>query len=302
MIAESPLFGHGAGVFDREYMLYQAAYFEQYPQSSFAMVADNAAYPYNEWIHVSIEFGLLGACLLFAVFITGFACRSSNIILLSLKAGLSTFFVFSLFSYPAEIFELLLIPPVLLGTLSSKPICKIPVFRCMKIVGIGLLVVIMFFTAAGIYVSRKIFDEIKQLTVSEAQIPTPYCERYFPVFAYNESFNAAYLSALCRLPCQSDREAKIKNIFPSSEAFCRLGEVCECSGEYKQAEQFYLKAANMVPNRISPNYHLQRLYVKLGKHNQARAAALKILSQPVKVENTFTLQVKGEMKMYLKQM
>jgi tetratricopeptide (TPR) repeat protein len=108
-----------------------------------------------------------------------------------------------------------------------------------------------------------------------------------------------YLPILCRLPCHPDHWQKIKNIFPSSETYCRLGEACECDGQYECAEQLYQKAADMVPNRISPNYHLWQLYVKQGDCTQAHAMAQKILSQPVKVENTFTLRVKGQIKRYL---
>ncbi|GHT64573.1 hypothetical protein FACS189451_12240 [Bacteroidia bacterium] len=300
MIADKPLFGHGVGVFNREYMLYQANYFEQHSQSSFVMVADNVAYPYNELIHISIELGLFGACLLLVVFISGFTSRSSGMAGRSLKAGLAAFIVFSLFSYPAEIFELLLLPAVLLGALQDKPVYSLRVFCRMKLAGIGLLTGLIFFSVTGMSISRKIFEEIKQLTISNTQIPTPYCERYFPVFVYNAGFNMSYLSALCRFSCRPDYQSKIRNIFPSSETYCLLGEASECYGEYKHAEQLYQKTANMVPNRILPNYYLWRLYVKLGDHNQAHEMAQKILSQQVKMENTFTLQVKGEMRKYLK--
>jgi len=39
--------------------------------------------------------------------------------------------------------------------------------------------------------------------------------------------------------------------------------------------------------------------VKHGDSEQAHAIAQKILTQPVKGETTFTLQVKGEMRRYL---
>jgi hypothetical protein len=298
MIADNPLFGHGVGAFDREYMLYQAAYFERHPQSSFVMVADNAAYPYNEFFHVLIELGIVGGFLLVTVFIAGLACNSFGIINRSLKAGLAVFIIFSLFSYPTEIFELLLLPVTLLGTLPGKSVYSLRIVRRMKPACISLLIGIIFFSILGTSVLHKIYLEIKQLTISDIQIPTPYCDRYFSVFVYNDDFNSAYLSALCRLPCRPDYWPKIKNIFPSSETFCRLGEACEYSGQYEQAEQFYRKAANMVPTRISPNYYLWKLYVKLGNHNQARTMAQKILSQPVKVENTFTLRVKGQIRQY----
>lgn len=302
MIADNPLFGHGAGAFERRYMLYQAAYFEQYPQSSFVMVADNAAYPYNELIHVLIELGIIGGLLLVTVFITGFTCQCGHIEVKTqdpMKAGLASFIVFSLFSYPAGVFELLLLPVAFLGTFQNKPVYSLRIFQWMKPAATGLLIGIIGFSVTGIYVSRKIYEEIKQLTIAEAPIQLPYCERYFPVLVYNDEFNAAYLSALCRLPCRPDDYPKIRSIFPSSETYCRLGEVCECYGQYKQAEQLYRKASNMIPTRILPNYCLWRLYIKLNHNDPACAMAQKILSQPLKVENTFTLQVKGQIRRYL---
>ncbi|MDR0542979.1 MAG: O-antigen ligase family protein [Dysgonamonadaceae bacterium] len=299
MIVAKPLFGQGTGAFDREYMLYQAAYFEQYPESPLAIVADNAAYPYNEWMHVLIELGIVGYCLLLSVFMAGLACRSSGSIHRTLKAGLSTFIVFSFFSYPVEIVELMLVPVALLGSLPSKIVYTVSIYRWMKLAGTGLFTGIIGLTIAGISVLCQISGEIKQLTLFDTSVSTPYCDRYFPMLVNNADFNMTYLSALCRKPLSAADWIKIKQIFPSSETYCRLGEACERYAQYEQAEQFYRKAANMVPARIMPNYHLWRLYINRGDDGQAHATAHKILSQPVKVENTFTLRVKGEMKRYL---
>jgi len=299
MIADKPLLGHGIGAFDREYMLYQAAYFERNPQSSLLMVADNAAYPYNEWLHVWIELGAIGVCLLLAVFVAGFALRSSDTIHCSLKAGLISFIIFSLFSYPAEAIELFILPAVLLGSLHGKTFYIFHIHSWMKFVVAISLTGIIFLSFAGISVLQKISDEVKLLAASDTQIQMPYCDRYFPVLMYNADFNMTYLSLLCQLPCRSDNWQRIIQIFPSSETYCRLGEACECYGQYERAEQLYRKAADMVPTRISTNYHLWKLYVKRNDDNQAQKMAQRILLQPLKVENTFTLQVKGQMKQYL---
>ena len=300
MITEKPLFGYGVGAFDREYLLHQAAYFDREPQSSLAMVADNTAYPYNEWIHVWMELGAVGCGLLLAIFITGMSVRSSCRFSRPLKAGLASFMVFSCFSYPVEVVELLFIPPALLGVLpKGKPACLLPVRTWMKFIGIALLAGLIFLSIKGISVFRKIESEINQLAAAGTQIPTPCIDRYFPVYKYNADFNMTYLPLLCQLPCQMENRKKINEVFPSSETYCHLGEACECYGEYVRAEQVYRQAANMVPTRVLPNYRLWKLYVKRGDSEQAHAMAQKILTQPVKVETTFTLQVKGEMRRYL---
>ncbi|MCL1936868.1 MAG: hypothetical protein FWF52_00525 [Candidatus Azobacteroides sp.] len=299
MIAEKPLFGRGVGAFDREYMLYQADYFERHPQSPLIRVADNAAYPYNEGLHVLIELGIVGACLLLAVFIAGLASRSSGKIDPSLKAGLAGFIVFSFFSYPVEVIELLILPAMLLGSLSGKLVYTLRIPCLVKMMGIGLLVGISFLSVMGIKIVRKISVEIAQLAASDTPVSTPSCDRYFSALRYNADFNMTYLPILCRLPCLKENLPKIENIFPSSETFCCLGDAYQCYGENERAEQVYQKAADMVPARILPHYRLWQLYVKCGDEKQAKAMAQKILSQPVKVENTFTLQVKGQINRYL---
>ena len=50
MIADKPLFGHGTGGFQKEYMLYQASYFRNHPESGYKMRADIVKHPFNEFI------------------------------------------------------------------------------------------------------------------------------------------------------------------------------------------------------------------------------------------------------------
>ena len=299
MIAEKPVFGHGVGAFDRKYMLYQADYFEQRPESPLAIVADNVAYPYNELIHILIELGIVGGILLSAVFFAGFAFCPSGKVNRSQKAGLAAFLVFSLFSYPVEVIELLILPAVLLGSLPSKPVYILHIRSWMKYVAAGILAGIIFLSAEGITILRKISVEIALQARSDNPISTPCCDRYFEVLKYNADINMAYLPLLCRLPCQTENRHKIENMFPSSETYCCLGEAYQSCGEEERAEQLFRKAADMVPTRILPNYRLWQLYVKRGDENQAHKLAQKIISQPLKVENTFTLQVKGEINRYL---
>jgi Lipid A core - O-antigen ligase and related enzymes len=62
MITDKPLFGHGIGGFQREYMLYQAEYFKNHPDSNYAMLADIVKHPFNEFL-LLVEQGLVGGLL-----------------------------------------------------------------------------------------------------------------------------------------------------------------------------------------------------------------------------------------------
>jgi O-antigen ligase len=60
MICDSPVTGHGHGAFQAKYMLYQADYFTDNPESKYAALADNVLHPFNEYLLVFAEHGLIG--------------------------------------------------------------------------------------------------------------------------------------------------------------------------------------------------------------------------------------------------
>ena len=72
MIKDYPLFGIGAGGWQANYMLYQAEYFLQNPNSPYILLADNIFYAYNEFLHITAEQGIVGLVvvtwLLYALF------------------------------------------------------------------------------------------------------------------------------------------------------------------------------------------------------------------------------------------
>lgn len=65
MVKDAPWTGHGVGSFEAKYMDYQADYFKEYgSQNRYAMLADNVKQPFNEYLGVLINFGIVGLALL----------------------------------------------------------------------------------------------------------------------------------------------------------------------------------------------------------------------------------------------
>ena len=60
MIKERPLFGYGIGGIEKHYMDAQAAYFSMHPDSPYVMLADNVTHPFNEYIKLTVNYGLVG--------------------------------------------------------------------------------------------------------------------------------------------------------------------------------------------------------------------------------------------------
>lgn len=61
----------------------------------------------------------------------------------------------------------------------------------------------------------------------------------------------------------------------------------------------YLYRSGSADARLRPNYLLWKLYLDAGRNDDATRTARKILSMPLKVENTYTLRVKDEVREWL---
>lgn len=83
-------------------MHYQADYFHRYPNSSFILLADNVAYPFNEFLHIMVDQGIMGLLFLLLLLHSLFSFTNDRL----LKAALLTFGVFSFFSYSADVLTL----------------------------------------------------------------------------------------------------------------------------------------------------------------------------------------------------
>ena len=78
MIKEKPLLGHGIHAFKAHYMDYQAAYFQEHPTSQYAMLAGNVNHPFNEFMGVWIQFGIIGLIGLAVILFLLWKCYRRN--------------------------------------------------------------------------------------------------------------------------------------------------------------------------------------------------------------------------------
>ncbi len=67
MFKENPLLGNGVNSFQAHYMDYQAKYFKDNPTSKYSQLADNTKHPFNEFIKIGVEYGVVGLLIVFSV-------------------------------------------------------------------------------------------------------------------------------------------------------------------------------------------------------------------------------------------
>lgn len=299
MMKEYPLFGMGTGGGLANYMHYQADYFNRYPDSSFLLLADNVVYPFNEFLHVMVDQGVVGLLLLLLFLHSLFSVENDQF----LKGALLSFVVFSFFSYPADVFVLQIVFVFLAGMLQSQSIRIIIPKKVACLLGGLVLLGVGAFSVHSYSINCQSKMEIKKLAEAESRI-IPYAELkiLYPFFRYNPWLMNIY-SQICSKKYPVDMALPIceatAKIAPTCELYCDMGDLWKLQRNYSQAEKCYKIAAAMVPSRLLPNYKLFRLYVECEKKEAALNIGKLLLEQPVKKEGTKTLRMKAIVQKYI---
>lgn len=293
MVIEKPLFGFGSGGFNMNYMSYQGEYISSHTTTDYSAIADNVAYPYNEFIHILIEQGLIGLSLFVLMIIIGIR-ESHNRHLL--RAPLVTFLVFSGFSYPSYEIALSIILPLLIGILPTRPLNS---SNNIRMITIAVSVTTLVLSLIGISECRQRFHNMVSCSFNnKATIGITEDMESFFIDNYSDlKTNAIYASFAKQFP-EALKDKTISRLFPSSDNWCAIGRHYMTLHEYEKAEKYFSQAANMVPGLIQPKYLLWKTYIMQGKDKDARKMAEAISSMQVKVENTYTLRIRNEVINY----
>ncbi|GAB6013173.1 O-antigen ligase family protein [Viscerimonas tarda] len=296
MIKDKPLLGHGEGGFHAHYMDYQATYFRQYPDSRYAMLADNTSRPFNEYLLLAIEHGALGFVLLLILPVFLWKAyqkkkiRETNIaVLCLLSVGVFAFFSYPL-SYPFPCVMAGISISALLGYLRFKPV----------IIG-GIIIVICltlcFFTIQDMLLQK----DWNQTAKSSLRQQTPetfaqYEQLYFRLcnhrlFLYNYAAELNYAE-------QYGKSLAIahgcERLWADYDLQMLIADNYQQTHCYAEAEWHYKRAANMCPVKFKPLYCLFNMYLATGEKDKALIVANRIMSKPVKIMSPTIRQIKHD--------
>lgn len=292
MIAERPLMGWGTGGWDARYMHCQADYFTRHPDSPYAMLADDVGYPYNEFLYVAAEQGLVGLLLVLGLLGSLYRYRDGARSGRLEKALLTAFVTFSLFSYPLSVFPLQMTLAALLGCMRSLPLRCLVVSRGMlRIVGVLACICLVGVGA----VSYTIYDKVRA---------GKELDRLYPYFRYNVKLMERYVPSCTDEPLEYQL-ALLEDaitLAPTCEWYLRLGDACRRKGDWIKAEECYRKAASMIPHRLTPKFKLFELYRETGDWENAFRMAEIVVDAPVKKEGTRVLRMKAQADAFLQKM
>lgn len=301
MIADKPVFGHGIGSFGRKYMHYQAAYFEKHPDSPYQQYADNISYPYNEFLRIWAEQGIVGLLLFIGLLACSLCIPATNE---GYKGALITYLVFAQFSYPAQVPGLFALFPVLLASIPNRPMSvRIPKsiywgFAVVALCCIGYVGEEYAFRKQCRTAMQGLFSSSPSSVAEAKTFATTHYRRlltYPRIADIYAQYAFEHYDSQQALTILND----IKSIVPTSELYCDLGDLHKALDDFDSARDCYQTADYMIPRRLTPKYKLFVLFRDMGDTLSARHQAAEILSMPIHIEGTRTLKMKAEVRRHL---
>lgn len=294
MIMDKPWTGFGFAGFRENYMYYQAAYFRQFPDSPFGMLASNVNRPFNEYILLLVNFGLLGLLALMA-------CIYGIVLLYQRNKSPLTFFaiqtltgiaVLALFSYPLKYPYVWLLLSLSVGILltSLKDMFYLS-HRKQRIYAV-LIGIAVIMTSVPIYrdmrymqvwtqtINAALREDIGNIKERYEMLWPKLKESHLFLFNYAAEMNhqQEYLLSLDIAKTASDMWADYDLQLIMAHNYRQLRQ-------YEEAAFHYRLASEMCPNRFVPLYGLLTTYESTGESKKAAEMARIIIDKPVKVSS-----------------
>lgn len=301
MIKDKPLLGHGSGGFTAHYMNYQAAYFEQNPDSRFALLADNIHHPFNEYLLLTVNYGLAGL-LLFCVL----ACwvwreyRRRYRRDLSVRAAgwsLLAVAIFALFSYPLSYPFVWVVVLMSVATIFRKRFVWNRWVKCSAIV---VSAAVMFLAFADMR------NELRWARASDRAWIGGASEYdcLYQKFASNRFFLYNYAYEL-EMAGEHGHALGIANecrlLWADYYLELLMAESCQNLHRYSEAEVHLKQASAMCPNRFMPLYELVNVYDSINRPDMAIKLAKEVVDKPVKVPSATISVIKKRMQKRIEQ-
>ncbi len=296
MMRDTPPTGFGGDAFQRLYMDYQADWFTRHPASPMSMLADNAASPFNEYIHLYICYGIAGIAtlaILTALLIRAYRKRPSREKATAVLALACIGFT-GMFSYPFRY-------P---STWIVFAVCVYTLFCDLKIVGKRHFnnVICLACITISIISTIRLHDRIKSEWCWNEASKFKYTEAYerlMPKFADNPYFLYNYAVILYEKGFTDkslDTAIRCDKHIANYDLELLLGDIYFDKGDYEMSENHYLRASHMCPCRFVPLNQLYDLYIKTDRNAEATSVARHVADMPLKIKSRTAIQIRYKMK------
>lgn len=292
MIKDRPLFGFGYNGFTAHYMEYQAGFLESHPENPFMLLADNVNNPFNEYLLILVNFGVVGlVALLYVLFmLVRTIWRSNNEYRVLILSLLLTILVWACFSYPFSIQSIWVVAALIVMTAILPLLCK---YRVV-LMSFASICIAGFVVAANCYKIEyrwKVISERSLMGETEAVLPD--YSKLYEQLNHNGKFLYNYAAELH----YSGHHAESLQIFDECSQFLNdydvqmlMADCYQNISDTLSAISHYKTANSMVPSKFLPLYNIMNLYLAAQDSVNAINIAKDILSREVKENRSKMVQ------------
>lgn len=295
LLVESPITGHGYRGFEREYMLRQAAFFKEHPESEHALLADEMRHPLNEFVYIGINHGIGAPLALLALLLLPlwryWRCQDEK--MKPFVLPMLSVFVFSWFSYPFSqplswlvvgLSMLVAVEP-LLGRWKEGLLLP----SILLVAGLSLATV----TAIDAVCEHRWYQAYRRsFHHDDALEDYESLHRYF---RHNASFLYNYAMASFKRGDLDRAEKLLEECTPYWNGYNRellLGDICLYQEKYDEAVIHFQKAGWMCPVRFAPLEGMYKAYDALNEVTSRDDVARMIESKHVKIHSADVMRIR----------
>lgn len=310
IIAAHPLTGVGPGHFGGAYGRAQAAYFaagNATPQEEY--VAGSPEYGFNEFLQITAENGIIGLLLFLAVVLLAFrhAIRTRQT---GITGSLAALLTFACFSYPFSIMPLNLVFVLLLAMAgeenrgNEKRKMKDEKGRLYTLCILLILLIVSLIRSGKEWKEREtaIARWQEEQTYYNMEIYEKTVDQYRSLYKQlkgDPKFLFEYGQCLAKTGqyAESNRILSEGAQLSSDPMYWNIiGKNYQTMQQYPKAEEAFIHASEMVPNRLYPLYLLANLCFSTGQTEKAIRIAQKVIDKTPKVMSSAIEEMKAEMQ------
>lgn len=290
MIKERPLFGYGTYGFQSNYMAAQADFFRGNPDSPFVMLADSVTKPFNEYIELTVNYGLVGltmaVALLVLILLRLFKSDKDTKVL-----GLSfvvSVFVMCQFSYPFMYDVLWVLCFMAIVPAFIKNGKEFEMSRFVRVVASLLLIGGIVSSFRAMYYDMKWTEMYKRTELGYVNRMMPYYAEMKHIMKNNPLFIYNYAAELNKAQ-RFEESLEVLDICSKSwndyHVQILYSDIYAKKGDMDRALMACDQAYNMVPCRFDPLYRKMLIYGYSNDTINVVRTAHEILEKPIKVHS-----------------
>ena len=299
MIHDKPLFGFGMDGFQQYYMSYQASYNIAHPDSNLILLADNIVHPFNEYLKLTICFGITGLLvIIIALMLLLRLFFKSNRVVKTL--GLTTVassFVLSQFSYPYFYSVVWLISIIVFVSVFPLSHNENRIHEVSKKIRFPFLIVssiLLLIISRSMYLDMKWAEIAKRSLSGQTEKMLPYYSKMKPQMKHNPLFLYNYAAELNYVENYDESLAITKECLESLNDYdvqLLLADNLSNISRIDESINAYQQAANMIPCRFEPLDGIMNLYLSKGDTLCAVKVAHEIVEKSVKIPSLRVNQI-----------